>query len=101
MTDTQPTKFCVECKYAVLYQHGAPFRITEWDKSSCFHPTVKTTNVVSGYGVGLPLIGTRETKCKGEWWEEKPKPEPRIVPAPQPRPSIFQRIKNKAKWWSK
>lgn len=73
MTDTQPTKYCVDCKWHVR--------------------SGQYTNCDSPFTPNFPYLGNPdiaayvyEYHCGGEWWN--------VVALP--RPSIFQRIK---RWW--
>lgn len=75
-TDTQPTKFCVDCKW---YCKDGRFT----DCNSPFTPNFPY--------LGNPDIAAYVYKyhCGGEWWNVTV------------RPSILQRIINKAKRWFK
>lgn len=84
MSDTQPTKFCKDCK------HSEKLDNIYLCNSNKRKRIVNLTSGDSYYEYG-GADDVRKYECRGEWWEEKPKEYQQVF---IPRHSIFQRIKN-------
>jgi len=98
MTDTQPTKFCVGCKWCGGYLAGYP----------CHNPkqNEQPRSLVTGRSLLVfePAERVRTEQCKGEWWEEQEPLTFEVTPLTAKRypvrPSLTQRIITKWKgWW--
>ena len=105
--DTQPTKFCVDCKHHYMRSVSTlVINGTSWSyEHACYHGNREKTPVNLVHGGSHPLRSlaqdVREHECHGEWWEERPKPEPEETryaffddkPIGRYTPSLIQRIK--------